>query len=191
MFGCIGATHYCTRSTSVGTFCFKYGSLNTKPVTISGPGTQWHHLLSCFRITNAGYLCHCPLVETTITQLAEKLSLSWFPHFENCRLYLALVSVFFPPPAAAVCTNRITRGPVQPCFRYSWYHIATACQLFYNEVEAWFWWLMWQWGKVGERWEREVSFSVELWKWLRCNFRFGSAMLIMRIICHCWATAAQ
>lgn len=58
---------YCTQSASVGTFCFKHGHLNTKPVTIL-------------------------VLETKTTKPAEKLSWFWFSHFEPC---LAIVSVFF------------------------------------------------------------------------------------------------
>lgn len=115
-----------------------------------------------------------------------------FSHFptESCRTCLALVCFFIFIiifyVATGVRTNRITRRAAQPCFRYSWYHIATACQLFDNEVEARFWWLMWQWGKVEREWlllkekereRRKALIPRRLWKWLRCDFR-----LIMRIM---------
>lgn len=132
--------------------------------------------------------------QTKTAQPAEKLSLSWFFPLENWKLpnmfgpcfcfLLFFIIIFYV--AAGVCTNRITRRAAQPCFRYSWYHIATACQLFDNEVEAWFWWLMGQWGKVEkerlllkekERERRKALIPRRLWKWLQCDFR-----LIMRIM---------
>lgn len=121
-----------------------------------GRRAPWRPLWSCIWTTHACYLFSSGDGDKNRTTSWQTISLLVFPLWKLTNIFGSCFCPFFCCcscfGATGVCTNRITRGAARPCFRYSWYHIATACQLFYNEVEAWFGRLMWQWGKVEKGW---------------------------------------